>query len=231
VSVSFDPIQNYRAVSDLPPPVLRSSHWTLVRCRAGRRIHRHKKQRQLSIATLFSTASMLASVPSKPSSPPSRPSSPRCLRCRTYREGVEPTGSLRKYSGYIPFSFQGLLMSQGWYPSRRPKLFTKSVRPLLVGRAYRSDILAGQDPSRQSRGVITRHVAVRRGSGCGFATTAAVFCHMAMVGGAVQHCRSLTGALGCVGQAADLPNHRRIGDRYTQPPTFVLPSWSPVLRW
>ena len=174
---------------------------------------------------------MLASVPSKPSSPPSRPSSPRCLRCRTYREGVEPTGSLRKNSGYIPFSFPGLLLSQGWHAARRPKLFTKSVRPLLVGRAYRSDILAGQDPSRQSCGVSTRHVAVRRGSGCAFATPAAVFCQRHGLRAGSAHCRSLTGALGCVGQAADLPNHRRIGDRYTQPPTFVLPSWSPVLSW
>jgi hypothetical protein len=33
---------------------------------------------------------------------------------RLYREGVEPSGSLRKVSGYIPFSFPGLLLSQGW---------------------------------------------------------------------------------------------------------------------
>src|SRR5215469_6421212 len=32
---------------------------------------------------------------------------------RLYREGVEPSGSLRKVSGYIPFSFPGLLLSQG----------------------------------------------------------------------------------------------------------------------
>jgi hypothetical protein len=31
---------------------------------------------------------------------------------RLYREGVEPSGSLRKVSGYIPFSFPGLLLSQ-----------------------------------------------------------------------------------------------------------------------
>ena len=33
---------------------------------------------------------------------------------RLYREGVEPSGSLRKVSGYIPFSFPGLRLSQGW---------------------------------------------------------------------------------------------------------------------
>ena len=39
---------------------------------------------------------------------------------RLYREGVEPSGSLRKVSGYIPFSFPGLLLSQGWsMPSGR----------------------------------------------------------------------------------------------------------------
>ncbi len=38
---------------------------------------------------------------------------------RLYREGVEPSGSVRKVSGYIPFSFPGLLLSQGWStPSR-----------------------------------------------------------------------------------------------------------------
>ena len=39
---------------------------------------------------------------------------------RLYREGVEPSGSLRKVSGYIPFSFPGLRLSQGWsMPSAR----------------------------------------------------------------------------------------------------------------
>jgi hypothetical protein len=41
---------------------------------------------------------------------------------RLYREGVEPSGSLRKVSGYIPFSFPGLLLSQGWStPSLRSR--------------------------------------------------------------------------------------------------------------
>src|SRR5215469_10668495 len=37
---------------------------------------------------------------------------------RLYREGVEPSGSLRKVSGYIPFSFPGLFLSQ-WVCGRR----------------------------------------------------------------------------------------------------------------
>jgi hypothetical protein len=39
---------------------------------------------------------------------------------RLYREGVEPSGSLRKVSGYIPFSFPGLLLSQGGSTPNRP---------------------------------------------------------------------------------------------------------------
>ena len=39
---------------------------------------------------------------------------------RLYREGVEPSGSLRKVSGYIPFSFPGLVLSQGWSMPSRP---------------------------------------------------------------------------------------------------------------
>ena len=39
---------------------------------------------------------------------------------RLCREGVEPSGPLRKVSGYIPFSFPGLLLSQGFAYAKRP---------------------------------------------------------------------------------------------------------------
>ena len=61
---------------------------------------------------------------------------------RLYREGVEPSGSLRKVSGYIPFSFPGLLLSQGWsMPSRRspaPRPYSPISRAIPTGSPSRT---------------------------------------------------------------------------------------------
>ena len=57
---------------------------------------------------------------SRETSPPPMQNSLPAGGLRLFREGVEPSGSLRKVSGYIPFSFPGLILSQGSFsPSRR----------------------------------------------------------------------------------------------------------------
>src|SRR4030095_2514939 len=50
---------------------------------------------------------------SRATSPPPRQDALPAAGVRLCREGVDPSGSLRKVSGYIPFSFPGLLLSQG----------------------------------------------------------------------------------------------------------------------
>jgi hypothetical protein len=54
---------------------------------------------------------------------------------RLCREGLELSGSLRKVSGYIPFSFPGLLLSEGGY-ARKPFGGLQAVLAYLARYTY-----------------------------------------------------------------------------------------------
>src|SRR5215470_6073491 len=71
---------------------------------------------------------------------------------RLYREGVEPSGSLRKVSGYIPFSFPGLLLSQGpVYAKKLVRAFGEAVFDVIQQEPHRLREVTGIGPKRAER--------------------------------------------------------------------------------
>src|SRR5947209_6654708 len=64
---------------------------------------------------------------------------------RLCREGVEPSGSLRKVSGYIPFSFPGLLLSQGLSTSKPKRTVHMKLKRLGLDTSKAVFTLHGVD--------------------------------------------------------------------------------------
>ena len=83
-------------------------------------------------------------------------------RARLYREGVEPSGSLRKVSGYIPFSFPGLRLSQGWSTPSDLLADQRQCSPICRRYTHRVAISNCRLTALDERGVTYRYKDYRR---------------------------------------------------------------------
>src|ERR1700745_3186694 len=94
---------------------------------------------------------------------------------RLYREGVEPSGSLRKVSGHIPFSFPGLRLPQGLTMTSRRSLAPRTGSPHRVaisnrrlvafdenGVTFRYKDYRRDGPDRQRVMTLPAHEFIRR---------------------------------------------------------------------
>ena len=81
---------------------------------------------------------------------------------RLYREGVEPSGSLRKVSGYIPFSFPGLRPVARVVYAKPPFAGPEAVLAYLARYTHRVAISNSRLVALDERGVTFRCKDYRR---------------------------------------------------------------------